>query len=107
MEAKSVGLRIPFEHQGSGIVDEDGEGDASESLKGQGHPLPPIVLTFAEEGFDRNPPKIAEHGHEEVDPHRLSADPLTEIDLHLIAGRRRPSHRRTPPYEDHGEASSD
>lgn len=84
-------------HQRPGVVEQDFLRHPAERPERALQPLEPARLALVPEGPHVHAARMAERGDEQVHPHRLLADHhplLTEVDLHLLAGRRLELHRR-------------
>src|SRR5947208_1578135 len=90
-------LDIAPEDQRASIVDEHCLRDAAEVQERAREALAPVVVSLAQERPHVDPPRIPEHGDEEVDAHLATADEdasLAEVDLELMARRRLEANRR-------------
>ncbi len=62
-----------------------------------GDPFAPIVAALGQEGLHEDPPRVAQHGDEEMDDDGALADAhslLPEVHLHLVPRRRLVPHGR-------------
>ena len=74
-----------------GVVQQQLARHAAEVAEGALDPVQPRRLPLVPEGADVHPARVAQRGDEQVDPHRLLADPhrpLAEVDLQLPPRRR-------------------
>ena len=97
MEGHRAGCPIAPTDQRPCVVAEDRPRDAAEVGERRGDPLPPVILPLIEEGFDKQPARVAQDRDEEEHSDRALANLhalLAEVDLQLIPGRRLHTHRR-------------
>lgn len=89
--------RVVVLDQSLSIIEQHLPGQPAEMAERTLDAVEPSQLPLVPERADIDPARVAQRGDEQVDPHRLLADPhssLAEIDLQLPARRGLEPHRR-------------